>query len=235
VAVLGTAIVLVAAVAGGPAAGTTADDSTLRVGSAGGLEVGETTTVNVVVSRLPRGFSGTDFNVTVADPSTARVVGATAVVGFGEASVVDDRTAVIRMVDLNRDVQPGARDVTLARVTVAGVGDGTTSLAVADLNLDDENGTDYVPGRIVRGTVRAGDRALVPVRASGAAGRVPTDPDGDGRFEDVSGDGRAGFEDVVALFRAFDDPGVVTQADAYDFNGNDRLDFTDLTELFASL
>jgi uncharacterized repeat protein (TIGR01451 family) len=62
-----------------------------------------------------------------------------------------------------------------------------------------------------------------------------TDPDGDGRFEDVDGSGSLTFADVLALFERFDRPPVVTHPRAFDFNGNGRLDFADLVALFQSI
>jgi PKD repeat protein len=58
--------------------------------------------------------------------------------------------------------------------------------------------------------------------------------DGDGRYEDVNGNGRTDFDDVVALFerRASDSDGDV---DAFDFNGNWRVDFGDVVALFEQL
>jgi plastocyanin len=59
----------------------------------------------------------------------------------------------------------------------------------------------------------------------------PTDGDGDGRYEDVNGNGRRDFDDVVSLFEGFEDDSVRSNADAYDFNGNGRLDFADIVSL----
>jgi hypothetical protein len=67
-------------------------------------------------------------------------------------------------------------------------------------------------------------------------GRTPTDPDGDGRFEDVDGDGAVTYDDVVGLFEA--DGGARAGRDAqvaFDFNANGRLDFADVVTLFDSL
>jgi alpha-glucosidase len=68
-----------------------------------------------------------------------------------------------------------------------------------------------------------------------AGERAPTDPDGDGRFEDVDGDGAATYDDVVDLFEGFDDEAVRSHPDAFDFNGNGRLDHADLVDLFESI
>jgi PKD repeat protein len=68
-----------------------------------------------------------------------------------------------------------------------------------------------------------------------AGERPPTDPDRDGRFEDVDGDGRAGYDDVVTLFESLDGVDDRADADRFDFNGNGRIDHGDVVELFESI
>ncbi|WP_231188784.1 ThuA domain-containing protein [Haladaptatus sp. DYF46] len=63
----------------------------------------------------------------------------------------------------------------------------------------------------------------------------PTDPDGDGLYEDVNGDGEANYDDIVDLFDNYDDSAVQDNAYAYDFNDNGNLDFDDIVEFFRSL
>ncbi len=59
------------------------------------------------------------------------------------------------------------------------------------------------------------------------------DPDGDGRYEDVNGNGRRDFADVVLLFNQID--WIARHApSAFDFNGNGRVDFADVVRLFRS-
>jgi hypothetical protein len=65
--------------------------------------------------------------------------------------------------------------------------------------------------------------------------RGPTDPDGDGRFEDVDGDGQAGYDDVVTLFEHLDGVDDRADADRFDFNDNGRIDHGDLVTLFESI
>jgi hypothetical protein len=69
-----------------------------------------------------------------------------------------------------------------------------------------------------------------PVPGTGASA-APSDLDGDGRYEDVDGDGSASFDDAVAL--AFSDFGSLTpeQAAALDFDGDGDADFADAVAL----
>ncbi|WP_226023135.1 glycoside hydrolase family 16 protein [Halomicrobium salinisoli] len=66
-------------------------------------------------------------------------------------------------------------------------------------------------------------------------GPAPTDPDGDGLYEDLNGNGEADFEDVVTYFDNMDDPAVTDHVDYYDYNGNGEADFADLVDLFEQV
>ena len=83
-------------------------------------------------------------------------------------------------------------------------------------------------------TVTTVERGEGPAPLPGASAR-PTDPDGDGRYEDVNGDGDADFDDVVEFFQHFTADAVRDSPDAFDFNGNDRLDFDDVIRLFRTV
>ncbi|WP_276252661.1 malectin domain-containing carbohydrate-binding protein [Halomontanus rarus] len=63
----------------------------------------------------------------------------------------------------------------------------------------------------------------------------PTDPDGDGLYEDVNGDGTVSPNDVTTLFEHVDDPTVTNNVDAYDFNGDEKIGISDVIQLFDSL
>ena len=63
----------------------------------------------------------------------------------------------------------------------------------------------------------------------------PTDPDGDGLYEDLNGNGRNDFNDIQLyygnnLWIAANEPIVF-----FDFNGNGRIDFSDLQLLYADI
>ncbi|WP_175480140.1 malectin domain-containing carbohydrate-binding protein [Natrinema salaciae] len=63
----------------------------------------------------------------------------------------------------------------------------------------------------------------------------PTDPDGDGRYEDVDGDGQPTHRDVNALFENIDAEEVQNNPDAFDFDGNGRIGFSDVLELLRQV
>ncbi len=70
----------------------------------------------------------------------------------------------------------------------------------------------------------------LPVTVEGAP-LPPTDPDFDGLFEDVNGNRRLDFADVVLFFNEMS---WIDENELwwFDFNGNDRIDFADVVGLF---
>jgi PKD repeat protein len=64
-------------------------------------------------------------------------------------------------------------------------------------------------------------------------GDRPTDPDGDGRYEDVNGDTRIDVVDVQLLFASLDAPAVRDDPEAFDFNDDGTVDVVDVQALFA--
>ena len=70
--------------------------------------------------------------------------------------------------------------------------------------------------------------------ASFGGSSPPLDPDCDGRYEDVDGDGRTTYNDVVTLFENFGESLVRDASVAFDFNDNGLHDFDDVVTLFGS-
>jgi eukaryotic-like serine/threonine-protein kinase len=64
---------------------------------------------------------------------------------------------------------------------------------------------------------------------------LPTDPDHDGLYEDLSGNGEAGFADVVMFFKNIDWIADNEAVSAFDFNGNGEIGFQDLVILYKEL
>jgi PKD repeat protein len=63
----------------------------------------------------------------------------------------------------------------------------------------------------------------------------PTDPDGDGLYDDVNGNGRRDFADVVLYFNNLEWIAANEPVGAFDCNANGRIDFADVVWLFNHL
>jgi hypothetical protein len=64
---------------------------------------------------------------------------------------------------------------------------------------------------------------------------APRDVDGNGRYEDVNGNGRTDFNDVTLFFNNLNTVMSAYPAQAFDFNGNARVDYADVTVLYVQL
>ena len=64
---------------------------------------------------------------------------------------------------------------------------------------------------------------------------VPGDPDGDGYYEDLNGNGEIDFQDLLILFEQMDWISENEPVEAFDYNNNGRIDFSDCTALFNKI
>jgi PKD repeat protein len=65
--------------------------------------------------------------------------------------------------------------------------------------------------------------------------KPPTDPDGDGIYEDLNGNGRLDFADVVLYFNQMTWIAAHEPIALFDLNGNGRIDFADIVQLFGEI
>jgi PKD repeat protein len=84
---------------------------------------------------------------------------------------------------------------------------------------------------VARLEVYPAPRALAVPGGTGA----PLDANGDGRYEDVNGNGRMDFADVVLYFNQMTWIAANEPVGFFDYNGNGRVDFADVVALFNAL
>ena len=133
--------------------------------------------------------------------------------------------------DGNRTAANGV-DADYAAVQRAEVPDaGTYYVRVRAVNesRSSVDGLDTAP-RSYTLTVDAPSAGPPAVLASSAP---PTDPDGDGRYEDVNGDGSVDVLDVQTLFVGLDSDAVRDNPQAFDFSGDGTVSVVDIQALFA--
>jgi PKD repeat protein len=207
-------------------------DDLLEVGSIA-LRQGATGTVDLSLRSAMGGLAGARLTVSVTDPDVAEITGVSYSDGTAltrEPRISADGTAVeLAVADVEKAVQPGATNVTLGTIDLEGVDAGTTDLTIQVHRLDDEQGktveTATKDGLVVTGPPAIGG-------GSGPGGRAPTDPDGDGLYEDVNGNGRMDYADIELLFENLDSDAVQLNKEAYDFNDNGQIDYDDVVELY---
>jgi PKD repeat protein len=109
--------------------------------------------------------------------------------------------------------------------TYATAGNYTVNLTVTNAaGSDSEVKTDYI-------TVTS---AVIVLTIPGQA-NPPTDPDHDGLYEDIGGDGAAGYADVVLFFKNIEWISAHEPAGAFDFSGNGAIGFQDIVTLFKEV
>lgn len=74
-----------------------------------------------------------------------------------------------------------------------------------------------------------------PLVAFPGQANLPRDLDDDGLYEDVNGNGRKDFADVVLFFNQVEWCGATEPVEAFDWNRNGRIDFADVVALFNTL
>ena len=209
------------------------------------IPVGGASVVKVVLDRAPGGLSGFSLRFTtrtaallpgycppasLCAPADVRIEGVKFPewAGLNDWRRIDEYTVELKAVDLRDAVKPGAQNVVLAEITVRALTPGVAVAWVINATIDDDS------GRPVAVVIRPG-----VIYVSGCprpvAGVVPRDLDGDGLYEDLNGNGRLDYDDVVRLFRYFDDQAIRECWQLYDFNRNGRLDYDDIVALFRKV
>jgi hypothetical protein len=227
-------LAVLAVLAGATGGVAAADHATVSVENAT-VAAGETVTLNVTLDRAPVDLRTYAVRASVNDTAVAAVDGAP-VDDLPAAARVENATdegVTVQGIDLATSgegaIAAGDEDVLLAQVRLRGVSPGTVAVTLSLDSVADAD-TDPVALAVENATVTVtgseGPPAVVP------GGAAPTDPDGDGLFEDVNGDGRVGVGDVIALFNGLGTPAVDAHVDAYDFSGDGRVGVGDVVGLF---
>ncbi|WP_226021766.1 fibronectin type III domain-containing protein [Halomicrobium salinisoli] len=215
--------------------GTTPSDAEVYLEMASTTDSGMAK-ANIMLSQAPSGLSGYRVAVTVADTSVATIANAMLenspmqTLGDYPQYSDDGSTVTIAGADLSEDVGDGAEDIQLGSVTFqAETESGSTDVMVAVQNIDNNAG-DAFPVSTSGTTLQIGSTGPGPIN-----GTEPTDPDGDGLYEDLNGNGEVDYDDIVIYFNHMEEPELTDYVDYYDFNDNDDIDFDDVVQLFGEV
>jgi PKD repeat protein len=172
------------------------------------------------------GLAGLDsLNVTVRDPPPVASFEANETAGAAPLTVGFTDTSTGAVYSRSWEFGDGATSTERNPVhTFTAAGTYTVSLLVSNFETTDRHDLNLT----VTGT--SAPLATLP----GGAG-LPADLDGDGLYEDVNGNGRADFADVVLFFNQMSWIAANEPVSAFDYNGNGRIDFADAVQLFDKL
>jgi PKD repeat protein len=188
------------------------------------------TEINITVSSLPEGLSGYNFTVTIDDPAVADIVDIKypAWANLTENSSLPGSSVYLKTADITSQVGAGEENIVLATITVSGNEMGSASLTLDVHRFDDDNGSE-IEAELAAGTLEVTMVAIPGQTAS------PQDLDGDGIYEDLTGDGSFSFVDVEVYFHHIDWIEDNLLIEDFDLNENGRIDFDDIVDMFQML
>ena len=216
--------------------------------------LGRNGTCEISLSSTPKGLSGYDIEVTFTPqtelppitipepfkraleklkPTIGDVIDVINVelpkwASLSGVSIEDGKVHIVA-VDLEDAVRAGDGDVLLAKIYVKGKAGGVVRVDVKVIEMDDDNGGLIEP-TVTPGFIVVAPRPAPPSIAPNLP--PPQDLDGDGLYEDVNGNGRLDFDDIVKLFKNYKNLASSEWAEFFDFNKNGKLDMGDIVYLF---
>ena len=198
------------------------------------VSVGYTTTYTIMQDTATKGLSGYNITIALSNPSVGKIVGVTypSWSSMTINSAMPAGSAWFQAVDLNG--ASGTTNIVLCTVTVRGDTVGTTTLAITSNKIEDRAGGQYTP------TLTSAQFAVItsPVnpfpKPGGGYFPSPTDPNHDGKYEDLDGNGWIGFNDVLLLYKYMDAIGTGTYGPVsyFDFDGSGFIGFNDVVWLY---
>jgi len=214
--------------------GVSVDANLTFVPAAATLAPGTETDFVVFMDTAAAGISGYNITLSLGDPAIGEITAVSfpAWAGLKSNGTLPADIVWARAVDL--EGESGTENVTLCTVTVRGDTEGTTTLSIRDDSvIEDREGGIYTFAA-VPATLTVGAEAILPFpKPDGTTYPVPTDPNGDGLYEDVDGNGRIGFNDVVVYYTNLQFVADKEPVEAFDYDGNGRIGFNDVIVLYG--
>ncbi len=190
-----------------------------------------TNTMNVTLDTAPNGLSGYNITISLSNANTAEITSVKFLdwATLHSNSSLPDDSLWIKAADLDDQIKSGAMNITLATLTIRGDKPGTSNICTAVKKMNDDNGNSINPNTIP-GTIVVTSVTPLPDHIN-----PPTDPDGDGLYEDINGNGMIDFDDIVQFFKYMEWIENNEPIHCFDFNKNDHIDFDDIVKLFEEI
>lgn len=200
----------------------------LRLGDGRG-GTGKEVAVNLILVRAPQGLQRYDIVVSVSDSSVAQIKGVRSDAidsSFFQIIRQSQDSIEFRAADFKNRIQPNTKETILATITLVGMSKGETTLDTKVQTMTDDNGNQLTP-MIQSGNVKI-TLSLPPI---GGSSYPPRDLNGNGRYEDITGDGVLTFADPILLAFNLNDKVIQENPSLFDFNGDGVVDFDDAVAL----
>jgi hypothetical protein len=189
------------------------------------------TRLDIRAAGVSEGVGSIDTSVRVTNPGVATIAEAAAVdATSGVAAVTDDGATVSVQAVGIETADTGT--VPVASVTLVGESTGETAVELDVATVGDDAATEY--------DVESTENASVTVTTDSSDapvidGTTTTDPDGDGLYEDVTGDGAVSILDVGLFLDRMDDRAIRNDAAAFDFDGSGDITIRDVATLLTEV
>ncbi len=188
----------------------------------------DTVSADLIISSLDGGLAG--YNIKVTLPNILSVDGVDLVpLGIDKIFINGNEVHIIA-VDINNVINPGDTNVILATFFLTAVNYGIDNVIIDVVQIDDDSGT-HVLLDVQNGLVTIA--RLFPILPEET--ERTADLDNDGLAEDLNGNGRFDFQDIILLFIHKESQEVLDNFDLFDYNLNGVVDFNDVVLLFEHL
>ncbi|HEY5597019.1 MAG TPA: hypothetical protein VIL47_07115 [Candidatus Bipolaricaulota bacterium] len=184
--------------------------------------------VDLTLLQAPAGLERFDLRLRLSPAGLGRFAGVQSVALPADHVLVSESDEEVRLrgADLGDAIRPGASGLVLARIQVKGIAPGVVEVGIIVELFTDDDGQPITPS-LMPGRIEffQGPAALEPGL------NPPKDLDGDGKFEDVNGDGAFDAQDSVVLAFNLDNPAVLGGVPFFDFDGDGQITFADAIAL----
>ena len=197
------------------------------------LSPGSSQQVQVVMDSVPKGLAGFNITFNVSDPGIANITGISfpswANVSLSRNSTLPSNGVWIKTIDLdgakpNHTVVPGATNVILGNITITGKKAGTANLNVSKSLITADGGNSITP------VVTVGKISILVIFPN--CNSLPNDKNNDGLYEDVNGDGKFDFGDVLTYYYNIQWIPSNEPKNLFNYNNDAFIDFGDVLTLY---
>lgn len=217
---------------------------------------GNSGTSNDVIQHYPSGFDSSNIISVAASDSSDKMpsysnYGPTSVdvAAPGDAILSTYPTALGNQYMSMKGTSMATPHVSGLAALLLSINPGLSPAQLKQLIIDNVDSLPAFSGKIVSGgrinlakTLSAAGGGPTPTPTPGSqvialpgVSNAPRDLNGDGKYEDVNGNGRKDFADVTLYFKNMEWIAANEPVSAFDFSGNNRIDFTDVVKLFQAI
>jgi hypothetical protein len=114
--------------------------------------IGQTAVIPITFDTVTNGLAGYTVDISVTNPSVAEIIAIDypGWAALSNSSSLPASEVRLKAVDLNREIQAGAKEIPIAIITIKSQSSGSTFLQISPIRMDDDNGNSINPPAIQR-------------------------------------------------------------------------------------